>query len=89
MMDRFDCDDVGEMNEYVGCKVDYDREQKRIRLTQPVMIQSFVDEFDLPKEASPKTQRRREPSWRKGRRVKCCHMRTSKRTDLEWGRCST
>jgi hypothetical protein len=24
MMELFDCDDVGELKEYVGCKVDYD-----------------------------------------------------------------
>jgi hypothetical protein len=26
MMELFDCDDVGELKEYVGCKVDYDGE---------------------------------------------------------------
>jgi hypothetical protein len=48
MMKLFDCDDVGELKEYVGCKVDYDRDRGTMRLTQPVMIQSFVDEFELP-----------------------------------------
>ena len=27
MMDRFDCDDVGELKEYVGCKVTYDEDK--------------------------------------------------------------
>ena len=44
----FECEDTGELKEYVGCKVEYNREERTIRLTQPVMIQSFQDEFDLP-----------------------------------------
>jgi hypothetical protein len=44
----FKCDDVGEMTEYVGCKVEYNKEGKYMKLTQPVVIQSFVDQFDLP-----------------------------------------
>ena len=48
------CDDTGELKEYVGCKVDYDRDKRTIKLTQPVLLQSFEDEFKLP-QASPKT----------------------------------
>ena len=44
-MNRFTCEDEGPLKEYVGCKVD--RGFDSIRLTQPVMIQSFQDEFDL------------------------------------------
>ena len=55
MMARFDCDEIGELKEYVGCKVEYDTEQGSMRLMQPVMLQSFVDEFDLPKGQSPTT----------------------------------
>ena len=40
------CDDVGELTEYVGCKIVRDKDS--IQLTQPVLIQSFQDEFDLP-----------------------------------------
>jgi hypothetical protein len=42
-----DCDDVGEIKEYIGCKVERDLEQRYIRLTQPVMLQSFKDEFGI------------------------------------------
>jgi hypothetical protein len=48
MMKLFDCDDVGELKEYVGYKVDYDQAAGTMKLTQPVMIQSFQDEFELP-----------------------------------------
>ena len=47
MMTLFECDEIGEMKEYVGCKVEHNREERYIRLTQPVMIQSFQDKFDL------------------------------------------
>ena len=47
MMKLFDCDDIGELKEYVGCKVEHDRDKKTMRLTQPVMIQSFQDEFGI------------------------------------------
>jgi len=55
MMERFDCDEVGELKEYIGCKIDYDREGGSIKVTQPVLLQSFVDEFDLPKGDTPVT----------------------------------
>jgi len=50
---RFDCEDVGPLSEYVGCKID--RGKNWIRLTQPVLLQSFEDEFPLPKKATPST----------------------------------
>jgi len=49
MMKYFDCDDTGTMEEYVGCKIERNMEEGWIKLTQPVLIQSFQDEFDLPK----------------------------------------
>ncbi len=48
MMEFFDCDNVGTIKESVGCKVDYDQQAGSMKLTQPVMIQSFKDEFELP-----------------------------------------
>jgi hypothetical protein len=53
MMDVFECDDIGEMKEYVGCKVE--RNDKLVKMTQPVLLQSYSDEFDLPEGATPKT----------------------------------
>ena len=52
---QFECDDIGEMNEYIGCKVDYSKENRSIKLTQPVLLQSFEDEFDLPSTKNPAT----------------------------------
>ena len=44
--ERFDCDDVGEVKEYVGCKIDRNVEEGSMKFTQPVMLQSFKDEFE-------------------------------------------
>jgi hypothetical protein len=43
----FDCEDAGIMNEYVGCKITRDLDEPSLRMTQPVLLQSFEDEFDL------------------------------------------
>ena len=43
------CEDTGEVKEYVGCKIDYDKKERSIKITQPVLLQSFEDEFTLPK----------------------------------------
>ena len=53
LMERFDCDEVGELKEYIGCKVD--RGDGVMKLTQPVLLQSFEDEFDLPDAKPPNT----------------------------------
>ena len=37
----WDCKDLGELKEYVGCKVD--RTDTTIHLTQPIKIQRFLD----------------------------------------------
>ena len=44
----FDCSDEGEMTDYIGCKIDRDRNDRSLKMTQPVLIQSFTDEFKLP-----------------------------------------
>ena len=48
MLKRFDCDDIGEVNEYLGCKIDINKEEGSLRMTQPVLLQSYSDEFNLP-----------------------------------------
>ena len=48
MMDRFDCDEVGELTEYVGCKIERNWKERWIKITQPVLLQSYSDEFELP-----------------------------------------
>ena len=55
MKDQFDCDDVGDLNEYIGCKVEIDHENGTVKFTQPVMLQSFKDEFELDETFIPST----------------------------------
>jgi hypothetical protein len=43
---HFECDDIGSIQEYVGNKVEINSES--IKLTQPVLIQSLKDEFEIP-----------------------------------------
>ena len=47
MLKQFECDDVGFSVEYVGCKLNFDNEEKRLTFTQPVMIQCFSDEYEI------------------------------------------
>ena len=53
MGEWFELDETGPLKEYVGVKLDIDHEKRTMRMTQPVMIQSFKDEFDLPGEVHP------------------------------------
>ena len=55
LKEHFDCDDVGELNEYIGWKIDYKPEERTLKLTQPALLQSFKDEFDLPEGPTPNT----------------------------------
>jgi hypothetical protein len=52
---HFEIDEVGELKEYVGCKVEYHKQEGWTKLTQPVLLQSFVDEFKIPSEKFPTT----------------------------------
>ena len=43
--DVFECEDDGEMKEHVGCKIT--RTKNSVIITQPVLVQSLKDEFEL------------------------------------------
>jgi hypothetical protein len=45
IMERFDCKVCG-YQEYVGCKIE--RTENSLKFTQPVLVQSYSDEFELP-----------------------------------------
>jgi hypothetical protein len=48
-MERFGCEDCGDIEEYVGCKIV--RTKNLLKLPQPVLIQSYNDKFELPKKS--------------------------------------
>ncbi len=49
LMERFDCKDCGDIKEYVGCKIE--RTKNSLKFTQPVLMQSYNDKFELPKKS--------------------------------------
>ena len=54
MRAHFELDKVGQLKEYIGCKVDLNREEGWVKLTQPVLMQSYVDEFDISVSEAPR-----------------------------------
>ncbi len=49
LIERFDCKDCGDIEEYVGCKVE--RTKNLLKFTQLVLMQSYNDKFELPKKS--------------------------------------
>ena len=45
LMKEFDCTDEGELTKYVGCKITRNKDEGWLKFTQPVLLQSFADEF--------------------------------------------
>jgi Reverse transcriptase (RNA-dependent DNA polymerase)/Zinc knuckle len=45
MMSYFSCDDIGFVKEYVGCQISMNSNDKTVKFTQPILIQSLIDEF--------------------------------------------
>ncbi len=48
IMERFDCKDCGDIEEYAECKI---VRTNLLKFTQPVLMQSYNDEFELPKKS--------------------------------------
>ena len=48
MKGLFNCEDIGEFKEYVGCKIERNDIEGYVKFTQPVLLQSYNDEFQLP-----------------------------------------
>ena len=53
MMSRFNWDKVGVLNKYKGCKLDWNKKQGTMKVTQPVLLQSLKDEFGISEEQQP------------------------------------
>ena len=45
IIDLIDCDDIGPLMDYIGYKIEFNCDEHWVRLTQPVLLQSFKDEF--------------------------------------------
>jgi hypothetical protein len=35
----FECEDIGELKEYLGCKIERNKGSKSLKIAQPVIIQ--------------------------------------------------
>ena len=56
LMQHFKCDDIGIIEDFIGCKIDIDHEERSLTMTQPVLVQSLTDKFeDIPQGAMPMT----------------------------------
>jgi hypothetical protein len=53
MVKQFNCNESGAMKEYIGCKID--QSNGAMKLSQPLLLQSFVDKFDFPGGNYPET----------------------------------
>ena len=54
--DLIDCDDIGPLTDYIGNKIEFIHDEHWVRLTQPVLLRSFKDEFTFSKpHKCPKT----------------------------------
>jgi hypothetical protein len=56
MNSYFDCDNIGDLKEYVGCKIDKQERGNRLLITQLVIVRSFIDEFGIQEEKKSKYQ---------------------------------
>ncbi len=46
-LEQVDCDDVGPLNEYLGCKVEINHQRKMAKITQPVLLRSLEEQYSL------------------------------------------
>ena len=50
MVNKIKIEDVGELKEFVECKVKIDKSEQSAKFTQPDMMESFLDEFSAGKK---------------------------------------
>jgi hypothetical protein len=55
MQQYFECEDIGELKEYVGFKIERNKNIKSLKMSQPVIIRSFEVEFGANPDFSLKT----------------------------------
>ena len=46
-METVNCNDIGEMKEYIDTKISIDQHNKTLKITQPIFVQSLNDEFNF------------------------------------------
>jgi hypothetical protein len=43
---HFKCDDIGKVQDYIGCKIDIADDGRSLKMMQLVLVQSLTDEFE-------------------------------------------
>ena len=46
LMMHFQCDGMSMVKEYIGCKVDINHETGELKMMQPMLVQSLIDEVE-------------------------------------------
>ena len=73
MQTHFECDDIGELKEHVGCKINCKPHRGHLRVAQPALLQSFEDELNLPKGKAPTLPASPGESLTKESQANSCH----------------
>ena len=47
MMSLVECEEMGELKEYIECKIERNWNEIWVKLTKPIMVQSFKDKLKL------------------------------------------
>jgi hypothetical protein len=50
MNSYFGCDNIGDLKEYVGCKINKQERENHLLITQTVIVRSFIDEFGIQED---------------------------------------
>ena len=50
VIDMVECDDIGPMKEYIGTEINVDHATKSLKITQPVLVKSLIDELTFDEQ---------------------------------------
>ena len=84
MKQLVNCNDSGEVMEYIGTKVDVDKDNRTIRLTQPVLIQSFEDKFGVTANGKVTTPAAPGKTLKRCTQVTSSVLFSTRVTEKEW-----
>jgi hypothetical protein len=84
MKKRFDCN---LLKEYVGCKADHNKDEGWIKLTQPVLMQSYIDESICLKDKHQGHQQHLEVYCKRSTQKIICWTNYKQNTNLALVNC--
>jgi hypothetical protein len=63
MNSYFNCDNIGDLKEYFGRKIDKQERGNQLLITQSVIVRSFIDEFGIQEDEKIKIPASRSDSF--------------------------